>query len=237
MRQPGLLGQARRSQGRLDHGLDHHLAGVARLGGGGVGVHHLGQQLLVERAPVDADADRLRVGDGDLDDRGELLVAALGADVARVDAVLGQRRRRVRVLRQQEVAVVVKVADERHGHAERVELGADDRHRLGGGVVVDRDPHQLGAGVRQLRDLDRGRIGIGGVGVRHRLHHDRVRPIRPERPPTSTVAVVRRNMVAIGVMVERGTCVGTRRAFALQHGGGARGDRRRVAATRLGRRG
>ena len=41
----------------------------------------------------------------------KLLVVALGADVARVDAVLGQRRRHGRVLDQQLVAVVVEVAD------------------------------------------------------------------------------------------------------------------------------
>ena len=49
----------------------------------------------------------------------------------------------------------------------------------GGLVVVDRDPHELGAGMRQLRDLDRRRVGVGGVGVRHRLHDDRVG--RPDR--------------------------------------------------------
>ena len=58
----------------------------------GVRVHELGQDGLVERAPVDADADRLVVVDGDPDDRREVLVVALGADVARVDPVLGEER-------------------------------------------------------------------------------------------------------------------------------------------------
>ena len=46
-------------------------------GEGGVGVHQLGQQRLVERAPVDADADRLVVLDRDPDDGREVLVVAL----------------------------------------------------------------------------------------------------------------------------------------------------------------
>ena len=65
----------------------------------------------------------------DADDRHEVLVVALGADVARVDAVLGQRRGHLRVLDQQLVAVVVEVADDRHAHPEIVELAPDLRAR------------------------------------------------------------------------------------------------------------
>ena len=54
-------------------------------------VHERRQQRLVQRAPVDADADRLAVVDGDAHDRLEVLVVALRADVAGVDAVLGER--------------------------------------------------------------------------------------------------------------------------------------------------
>ena len=174
-RQPGLLRQPRGAQRRLDHRLDHHLAAVGGLWQQRVGIHHLGQQLLVERAPVDADADRHLVRDRDLDDLRELLVAALGADVSRVDAVLGKRGRRLGVLRQQQVAVVVEVADEGHVDPEPVELLADDGNRLRRGVVVDGDAHQLGSGMSELGHLDGGGVRIGRVGVRHRLHDDRVR--------------------------------------------------------------
>ena len=104
---------------------------------------------LVERAPVDPDADRLVVVDGDPDDRREVLVVALGADVARVDPVLGERRGHLRVLGQQLVAVVVEVADDRHVDAEAADLA--DHLRDGGRrlVGVDRDADQLRAGVRQ----------------------------------------------------------------------------------------
>ncbi len=170
-----LLGQPCGAQRRLEHRLDHDLAAVGRFGQQRVGVHHLGQQLLVERPPVHADADRLVVRDRDLDDLHELLVAALGSHVSRVDPVLGQGRGCGRVLREQQVPVVVEVADERYIHAEPVELLADDRNGLGRGVVVDGDAHELGTGVGQLCDLDGGGVRVRGVGVRHRLHHDRVR--------------------------------------------------------------
>ena len=90
--EPGLLGQLGRAHRGLDHRVDHHVARVARLGQPRVRLHQVGEQLLVERAPVDADADRLPVVDRDPDDRLEVLVVALGADVARVDPVLGERR-------------------------------------------------------------------------------------------------------------------------------------------------
>ena len=74
---------------------------------------------------------------------------------------------------EQLVADVMEVADQRHGDAELREPVADLRHRGGGLVAVDRDAHDLGAGVRQRRDLARGRLDVGGVGVGHRLHDDR----------------------------------------------------------------
>ena len=174
-RRPVCLGQLGRAQRGLEHGLDHHVAGVARRRQRRVGVHELGQDRLVERAPVDADPDRLVVVDGDLDDRREVLVVAFRADVARVDPVLGERRGHLRVLGQELVAVVVEVADDRHVDAEAADLAdhlGDGRGRLLG---VDRDPHELRAGVGQPRDLDRGRVGVGRVRVRHRLDDDRMR--------------------------------------------------------------
>jgi hypothetical protein len=54
-------------------------------------VHHAGEQGLVERAPVDADADGLLIFDGALDHGAEIVVVfAADGDVAGIDAVLGQ---------------------------------------------------------------------------------------------------------------------------------------------------
>ena len=116
--QPGGFGQLGRTEGGGQHRLDHHVAGVARGRQAGVLVHQLGQQLLVERAPVDADADRLALLDRDADDGLEVLVVPLGAHVAGVDAVLVEGRRHGRVLGQQLVPVVVEVADDRHPDAQ-----------------------------------------------------------------------------------------------------------------------
>jgi hypothetical protein len=55
-------------------------------------VHHARQQILVEAAPIHADAHRLVVAAGDLDHLGELRIAlAAAADVAGIDAQLGER--------------------------------------------------------------------------------------------------------------------------------------------------
>ena len=191
--EPGLLGRLGRSHRRLEHRVDHHVAGVTWLGRAGVDIHQLGQERLVERAPVDPDPDRLVVVDGDPDDRREVLVVALRPDVAGIDPVLRERRGHLRILDQELVAVVVEVADDRHVHAEATDL-ADHLGDGGGGCVgVDRDPDQLRAGVREPGDLDGGRVGVGGIRVRHRLDDDRdgrcrrgPRRRRPTRSPAGS---------------------------------------------------
>src|SRR6185503_3785331 len=137
-------------------------------------IHQPGEQLLVEASPVDADAHRLRVPDRALDHGRELLIALHAlADVAGIDAVLGEGLRAIGILREQLVAVVVEIADQRHLAVARVEPLADARHLRRGLGRIDRDAHQLGAGARQRLDLPRGRLGVLGVGIGHRLHHHR----------------------------------------------------------------
>ena len=51
----------------------------------------------------------------------------------------------------------------------------DDRRHGGRGFFgVDGDAHHLGAGERKRPHLQRGRLDVGGVGVGHRLHDDRL---------------------------------------------------------------
>ena len=109
----------------------------------------------------------------DLDDLGELPVAlVLEADIAGIDAIFAERRRASRMLLQQRVAVIMEVADQRRFDAENVQPLADMGHGGGGLGAIHGDAHQLGAGARQRRDLGRGGVDIGRVGIGHRLHDD-----------------------------------------------------------------
>ena len=160
---------------RDDQRLAHDVVRLDRFGGGRVLVHHPREQVLVEAAPVDADAHGLVVTAGDLDHLRELRVALAAApDVARVDAVLGERGGALRVLAQQLVPVEVEVADQRHVAAEFAHARGNRRHGRGGFLGVDGDPHQLRAGHGERTHLQRGAFDVRGVRVGHRLHDDRV---------------------------------------------------------------
>ena len=95
------------------------------------------------------------------------LSSSLRADgnIAGVDAVLGERARRGGIFLEQDVAVVVEVADD--GHAQAALLQALDDVRHGGCrvLVVDRDAHDLRAGKSQGRDLFDGAIATSAVSV------------------------------------------------------------------------
>ena len=54
------------------------------------------------------------------------------------------------------------------------QLAGDLRDGRRGRLGVDRDPDELRAGVGEPGDLDRGRVRIGRVRVRHRLDDDRM---------------------------------------------------------------
>ena len=169
--EPKLDGARCGQERRLHDRLVHHLARVLRQRRKRILVHEPGEQILIETAPVDADADGSAVARGNLDDLPELLVAlVLEADIAGIDAVFRERHRAIRIIGEQCMAVIVKVADQRRGDAEYIEPLADDGHRGSGFCTVHRDAHKLRTGAGERRDLARGRIDIGGVGIRHRLH-------------------------------------------------------------------
>jgi hypothetical protein len=141
----------------------------------GVLVHHAREQSLIERPPVHTDAHRTPVFDGRLDHGAEIIVVLL-ADiyVAGINAVLGKRPRALGILPQQDVAVVMKVADDGHAHAELIEAVHNLRDGRGRLLGVHRDPHQFGARPRQRHHLIYGAGHIGGVGVGHGLHDNRI---------------------------------------------------------------
>ena len=167
-----LLRLVRRLQRRGDHRAAHHHVGVFRLRQTRVVVHHAHRQRLVEAAPVHADAYRLVVPAGHLDQGRELLVALVAApEIAGIDAQLGQGLGALGHLRQQLVAVEMKVADQRHPAAQRVETITDARHRSRRFQRVDGDPHQLRPGLGKRLHLLHGGRDVDGIGVGHRLHH------------------------------------------------------------------
>ena len=67
----------------------------------------------------------------------------------------------------------MKVADQRHIAAERIQFFPDQRHRARGFLGVDGQPNQFGTGLPQRMHLGHRAGDIGGIGIGHRLHHDR----------------------------------------------------------------
>ncbi len=139
------------------HGFHGHVASVFRLGRAGIFVHHAREQLLIERSPVDADAHWFLILDGNFDHDAEVVVVlAAHAYVARVDAVLGQCARALRIFLQQQMAVVMKVADD--GHVDPTAL--EQIHNLGDGfggvIVVYGNADQFRSSARQSFHLFHG---------------------------------------------------------------------------------
>ncbi len=111
----GKLGRVERAD---DHGFHGNFAGVLWLGEAGVLVHHASQQGLIERSPVDADAHRLLILHRNFDHGGEVrIILAADADVAGIDPILSQGPCTLRKLLKQEMAIVMKVADDGDGDA------------------------------------------------------------------------------------------------------------------------
>src|SRR5439155_6527535 len=146
---------------------------VPRLGPTRVLIHQRGEELAIERAPVDADPHRLPVRRGDLDDPSEVIVVLLpGSDVSGIDPVLVEGARALGILREQEVAAEVEVPDDGRRDALIAHAPHDLGHRLGRLRRVDGDADELGSRLGERRGLVGGRFGIGGVRVGHRLDGD-----------------------------------------------------------------
>ena len=119
--------------------------------------------------------------DGHFDHGAEVVVVLLAdVDVAGIDAVFGEGAGAVGILLEEDVAVVVEVADDGDADAEFVERVDDFGDGLGGGFGVDGDAHQLGAGLGQRHHLIDGGGGVGGVGIGHGLDHDGVVAAHPD---------------------------------------------------------
>ena len=93
------LGQLSRVNCRGDQCLVHHLFRAPWLWPMGVFIHQASQQLLIQTAPIDANAHRFVPAQSRLDHLGELFIVFVAfAHVAWVDAVFGQRLRAIGVV-------------------------------------------------------------------------------------------------------------------------------------------
>ena len=174
MRQAKLFGALRALQRGGDQRVARHFAHILGLRQARILVHHAHHQILIEAAPVHADAHRLAVAHGNCDhDRERILVAAAAPDIAGIDAVFRQRLRAIGKLGQQAMSVVMEIADQRHIATHAIESRAQLRHGSGRLRRIHRDAHQFRTGLRQFVDLPRRSFDIGGIGVGHGLHHDR----------------------------------------------------------------
>ena len=168
---PHGLRTTRRFNGRCDEGLVHDLTSLPGGTATAVRIHQLGQQFLVETAPVDTNAHSLVPSHGRFDHLAKLLVALVPlAHIARVDPILGQGLGTVGKLGEQAVAVVVEITNQRNTFTHAVELFADVRHRRGRLGGIDRDADKLRTRLGEFLDLNRRSDGIDGIGVGHGLH-------------------------------------------------------------------
>ncbi len=133
-------------------------------------LHFPHDQLLIERAAIDANAHRLSVIASDFADGGKLLVAALTrAHISRIDAVFIQRDSAVRIFREQNVTVVVKVPNDRHFASRRKQAFLDFGNGSGGFRHIHSDAHNFGAGFGKLKTLLRRSGHICRIRVGHGL--------------------------------------------------------------------
>ncbi len=171
--QAGVESEVRGLEGGEDHALVDDFFGVLAEIFVGVLLHFGHDELLIERAAVDADADRFSIIDCDFTNRRELLIAALtGADVAGIDAVLVERFGAVGILGEENVAVVMEVADD-GDVAARVEEALLDFGNGGRGFRdIDSPANDFRTGFGELQRLFERGCDVGGVRVSHGLDDD-----------------------------------------------------------------
>ena len=99
---------------------------------------------------------------------------ALAAHVTGIDAVLREGPGAGGVLGEKQVAVVVKVPNDRDRDADPIQAFDDRRHRGRRLVVVHCDAHQLASRLSESRDLRDRPLDVCRVGIGHGLDHDRV---------------------------------------------------------------
>ena len=104
---------------------------------------------------------------GDFDNGLEVLIAALGANIAWIDSILRECSSGCWIGSQELVAVVVEVANNWHGHSLVGKPAHDLRNSGCRLLVVHRDPHNLAASTREMRNLRRRSRRVRSVCICH----------------------------------------------------------------------
>ncbi len=146
--QSEFFGEFGGADGALDHRVDENFGSGFWFFDGGIFVHQVSEEVLVERSPIDADANGFLIFDGDFDDLGKVVIVFIAeADIAGVDAIFVEGLRHCGIFAEESVAVVVKIADEWDvREAFFVESGANFGDGFSGGIGVDGDADEFGAG-------------------------------------------------------------------------------------------
>ena len=118
--------------------------------------------ILLERAGVDADANRTARGTRSIDHRVNLGPIA---DIAGIDAQFGGTGLDGA---DGELIVKVNIGDNRHRR-----LGTDGTEALERGLGGYAHAHDIAARLRKRTHLCKRCLGIGGIGAGHGLNHDR----------------------------------------------------------------
>ena len=159
---------------RHDQGLAHDVGRLSWHRQARIVIHHAAEQIRVQTSPIDADAHRLAVAACRFDHCRELVIALRPAtNVTGIDAVLVEDLRAIRILRQQFVAIEMKITDERYAATVAFEQVADFGHGRGRFRAIDRDAHELRTGLREISHLTGGGLHVRGISIGHRLHNDR----------------------------------------------------------------
>jgi hypothetical protein len=68
----------------------------------------------------------------------------------------------------------MKITDNRHVYAALGQAAGDVWNSIRGLTGVHGNANEFGTGSSKLFDLQGGGFDVHGIGVRHRLHHDRI---------------------------------------------------------------
>ena len=197
--EPAFERELRGLESREDHALGDDLVGRLPEGPVRILLHLAHDEFLVQGAAVHADPHGAPDVPRDGADRRELLVALSAApDVPGVDPILVEGLGHLGVFRQEDVAVVVEVADERDVAACGQEAPLDFGNRPRGLVDVHGHAHEVRARLRELEGLRHGAVDVGRVRVRHGLDDDGRSAPDPDRPDAHTDRPVARARRPVG---------------------------------------